>query len=78
MQTVKLVKLDQINFNKDLFIPMRTGTQIDEMFSSEKGLMPATNTIFTGDPGSGKTTVLLDILGDLQQMGKRFCLFQQK
>ena len=71
MQTVKLVTLDQINFNKDLFIPMRTGTQIDEMFSSEKGLMPATNTIFTGDPGSGKTTVLLDILGDLQSNGKK-------
>jgi len=71
MNKVKLVTLKDVKFNKDLFVPMKTGTKVDEMFSSDGGLMPATNTILTGDPGAGKTTVLLDILGDLQAKGKK-------
>ena len=40
----------------------------------EGGVMPGTNVVITGDPGVGKTTVLLDVLGDLQAKGKK-CLF---
>ena len=58
MHKVKLVTLKDVKFNKDLFVPMKTGTKVDEMFSSDGGLRPATNTILTGDPGAGKTTVL--------------------
>jgi DNA repair protein RadA/Sms len=54
-----------------LFEPLRTGKKIDEFFSGERGIMPGTNTVITGDPGIGKTTVLLDIIGDLNQSGKR-------
>ena len=71
---VKTVKMDDLSFNKDLFKPMRTGTKVDGFFSSNKGIMPGTNVVVTGDPGVGKTTVLLDVLGDLQQDGKK-CLF---
>ena len=72
--TVKTVKMDNLSFDKGLFTPMRTKTRIDEFFSSDKGVMPGTNVVITGDPGVGKTTVLLDILSDLQQNGKK-CLF---
>jgi DNA repair protein RadA/Sms len=71
---VKTVKMDNLNFDKKLFTPMRTKTKVDQFFSSDKGVMPGTNVVITGDPGVGKTTVLLDILADLQQNGKK-CLF---
>ncbi len=71
---VKTVKMDDLSFNKGLFEPMKTGTKVDAFFSGECGVMPGTNIVVTGDPGVGKTTVLLDVLGDLQQKGKK-CLF---
>ena len=72
--SVKTVKMKNLNFDKKLFEPMATGTKVDAFFSAEGGVMPGTNVVVTGDPGVGKTTVLLDILGDLQSKGKK-CLF---
>ena len=71
---VKTVKMDDMEFNKRLFEPMKTGTKVDAFFSMEGGVMPGTNVVVTGDPGVGKTTVLLDIIADLQLKGKK-CLF---
>jgi predicted ATP-dependent serine protease len=71
MLTVKVTKMSDLKFEKNLFNPLRTGRKIDEFFSGEAGIMPGTNTVITGDPGIGKTTVLLDILGDLNQKGKK-------
>jgi len=71
---VKTVQMDDLTFNKNLFIPMKTKTKVDPFLSSEGGLMPGTNIVFTGDPGVGKTTVLLDILADILASGKK-CLF---
>ena len=71
---VKTVKMNDLVFDKGLFEPMATGTKVDGFFSAEDGVMPGTNVVVTGDPGVGKTTVLLDILGDLQSNGKK-CLF---
>ena len=71
---VKTVKMDNMEFNKKLFEPMKTGTKVDPFFSMEGGVMPGTNVVVTGDPGVGKTTVLLDVLADLNQKGKK-CLF---
>ena len=71
MLKVNITKMNDLKFKKDLFNPLRTGRKIDEFFSGERGIMPGTNTVITGDPGVGKTTVLLDILGDLNNKGKR-------
>lgn len=71
MLQVKVTKMNDLKFEKNLFNPLRTGRKIDEFFSSEGGVMPGTNTVITGDPGIGKTTVLLDILGDLNNKGKK-------
>ena len=71
---IQTIKMDDMQFNKKLFEPMKTGTKVDAFFSMEGGVMPGTNVVITGDPGVGKTTVLLDVLADLQQKGKK-CLF---
>lgn len=63
--------MDDISFNKDLFIPMKTKRKIDDLLSSDGGLMKGTNYAFIGDPGVGKTTVMMDILADLQSQGQK-------
>ena len=70
----ELVKMDNLSFDKDLFVPMPTGKKVDALLSSEGGLMKGTNFAFVGDPGVGKSTVMLDILADLQAKGQK-CLF---
>ena len=52
--TPKLVKMNEIKFDKNLFKPMKTGKKIDSLLSSEGGLMKGTNFAFVGDPGVGK------------------------
>ena len=66
-----LVKMDDISFDEKLFVPMRTNKKIDSLLSSEGGLMKGTNFAFAGDPGVGKSTVMLDILGDLHDKGQK-------
>lgn len=71
MLKVKITKMNDLKFEKNLFTPLKTGRKIDEFYSSEGGVMPGTNTVVTGDPGVGKTTVLLDLLADMMNKGKR-------
>ena len=59
---MKLVKMDDIKFNDDLFIPIKSKTIVDSLLSTEGGVFPGTNTVVIGDPGVGKSTVLLDLL----------------
>ena len=68
---VTTVKMKDINFDPSLFRPMRSGRIIDSHFSSQKGLMKGTNYAIVGDPGIGKTTVMLDMLADLHRRGKK-------
>jgi DNA repair protein RadA/Sms len=69
--SIKTVKMNDMSFNDDLFNPMPTKTKIDQFFSAEGGVMPGTLVAAVGDPGVGKTTVLLDVLADLQKQGKK-------
>lgn len=74
--TVK-VKKDQINLNfnliqttllsnvevdPSLYKAIKTGTYIDSFWSRKGGIMPGTNTMVTGDPGIGKSSVMMDVL----------------
>ena len=65
------MKMDDFKFDPQLFIPMKTGTKIDNLLSSEGGMMKGTNVAFVGDPGVGKTTVLLDMLANMQNNGNK-------
>ena len=68
---MKLVKMDDIKFNDDLFIPIKSKTIVDSLLSTEGGVFPGTNTVVIGDPGVGKSTVLLDLLAQYNNDGKK-------
>ena len=68
---LNLVKMQDVTFNDDLFIPIKTKTIVDSVLSTEGGLFPGTNTVIIGDPGVGKSTVLLDWIADMQKQGKK-------
>lgn len=68
---VRVKRMSDFSFDQKLFTPMRTGAKIDHFFSAEGGVMPGTNIVVTGDPGVGKTTVLLDVLADIHERGKK-------
>ena len=68
---LNLVKMQDVTFNDDLFIPMKTKTIVDSLLSAEGGLFPGTNTVVIGDPGVGKSTVLLDWVANMQDQGKK-------
>lgn len=58
-----------LSFSDELFNPMKTNLELDVIFSTEGGLMPGTNMMFAGGPGSGKSTVVLDVLSNLTVSG---------
>lgn len=68
---VSLSKLDDLNIDQSLFKPMATNTPFDKFVSQEGGFMPGSNIMAAGAPGIGKTTVLLDLLANLHEQGKR-------
>ena len=71
VMNLKTVKMSDLSFDPKLFRPMKSGRVIDSHFSSEGGLMKGTNYAIVGDPGIGKTTVMLDMLADLQAKGQK-------
>ena len=75
-ETVQIVKLTDFNFPAEVFIPLKSGKFIDNMISKKGGTMPATITIVVGEPGSGKTTMLVDKMTGIERHnpGKK-CLY---
>ena len=53
---------------------MKTGLPLDELISYEGGIPKATNIMVVGDPGVGKTTILLDLMSAAENRGAK-CLF---
>jgi DNA repair protein RadA/Sms len=72
--TVYLIKGSELSFDKSLFDPMLINLHLDSILSTDGGLMPATSMVICGGPGSGKSTVVLDMLAQLTKEGKK-CLF---
>lgn len=68
---VTFTKLDDLNIDDSLNIPMVTNTIADNFISNEGGFLPGTNVMMCGAPGVGKTTVLLELLSKLHEQGKR-------
>lgn len=68
---VTFTKLDDLNIDDSLNIPMVTGTIADKFISNDGGFLPGTNVMAAGAPGVGKTTVLLELLSNLQSAGKK-------
>jgi DNA repair protein RadA/Sms len=66
---VKLFRGSDLSFSEDLFRPHKTNREIDIILSTEGGLMPGTNLVLAGGPGSGKSTIALDMLADFTRQG---------
>lgn len=56
-----------IHLDESLFRNYQTGTVLDELLCSYKGLPKGVNYMVIGDPGVGKTTIILDMLADIRQ-----------
>lgn len=75
-ESVKIVKLTDFNFPPEVFIPLKSGKFIDTLISKKGGTMPATISIVVGEPGSGKTTMLVDKMTGIERHNPdRKCLY---
>ena len=73
-EDVKLLRSNDLNFSEDLFKPIKTNCELDLILSTEGGIMPGTNMVLVGGPGSGKSTIALDLLANCTAQGYK-CLF---
>jgi DNA repair protein RadA/Sms len=70
----KVIKLNNLDIDPKMMNTFKSGLKIDNLISHEGGIPAATNIMMIGDPGVGKTTVLLDVLSAAQNKGAK-CLF---
>lgn len=68
-------KLDSLQIDSRMLNVMKSGLPIDELISFEGGVPCATNIMAIGDPGVGKTTLLLDLVAHIQDKNEYKCLF---
>lgn len=72
----KVQRLETLMIDQDLMKVYRTGTTLDAMFSHEGGIPVGTNVMITGDPGAGKTTMMMYALSHLQRLNPNAkCVF---
>ena len=60
-----IVKMRDVKLKASLFANHKTDTVLDELLCSYRGLPKGVNYMIVGDPGVGKTTVILDILANV-------------
>ena len=65
--TGKIVKMRDVKFDKSLFVNFTTDTVLDNLLCSYQGLPKGVNYMIIGDPGVGKTTVVLDMLSNIRR-----------
>ena len=62
---MKTTKMRDVVFDKALFENFRSGTILDTLLCSYMGLPKGVNYMIIGDPGVGKTTLILDLLANI-------------
>ncbi len=60
-----IVKMKDIAFDSSLFENFRSGSILDELLCSYIGLPKGVNYMVIGDPGVGKTTIILDLIANI-------------
>jgi RecA/RadA recombinase len=68
-----LVKINEISYDPNLFLSHTTNTHLDHIFSTKGGIPKATNWMIVGDPGVGKSTVMLSAITNAEETGSRVC-----
>ncbi len=61
----RIVKMRDVQFDKNLFVNFHTHTILDNLLCSYQGLPKGVNYMIIGDPGVGKTTIILDMLANI-------------
>ena len=70
-----LTRLNDLDIDPRMLETMPSGIElIDEFISHEGGVPCSTNIMVIGDPGVGKTSILLDTLSSIEKSGRK-CLF---
>ena len=69
-----ITKLNNLNVDPKMMETMKSGLALDHFVSYEGGVPSASNMMIIGDPGVGKTTLLLDLLAAVQNKNRK-CLF---
>jgi DNA repair protein RadA/Sms len=67
----RLTQINNVKYADGLFEAHKTGTPLDGLFSIDGGVPKATNWMITGDPGVGKSTLVLDIISNAQKNGSK-------
>ena len=62
----EVIRMRDLHFHPDLFRNYLSGTVLDELLCSYKGLPKGVNYMIIGDPGVGKTTIILDLLSNIR------------
>lgn len=61
----QIVKMRDVRFGTELFENYHSMTALDDLLCSYKGLPKGVNYMIIGDPGVGKTTVILDLIANI-------------
>ena len=61
-----IVKMGEIEYDPNMFVPLKSNSPLDFVFSKKGGIMPATNYIILGDPGIGKSTLSINLAAEMQ------------
>ncbi len=61
----EIVKMRDVRFDPGLFVNYRSGTVLDNLLCSYQGLPKGVNYMVIGDPGVGKTTIILDLIANI-------------
>ncbi len=66
----QIVKMRDVKFGVELFENYHSMTALDDLLCSYKGLPKGVNYMIIGDPGVGKTTVILDLIANITRHTK--------
>jgi len=66
-----IIRMRDLRFNPELFVNFRSGTVLDNLLCSYKGLPKGVNYMVIGDPGVGKTTIILDLIANIASHSKK-------
>jgi predicted ATP-dependent serine protease len=63
----EIVKMKNVRFGTELFENYHSMTALDDLLCSYKGLPKGVNYMVIGDPGVGKTTVIMDLISNISR-----------
>jgi predicted ATP-dependent serine protease len=63
----QIVKMKDVRFGAELFENYHSMTALDDLLCSYKGLPKGVNYMVIGDPGVGKTTVIMDLISNISR-----------